>query len=158
MIEWEKLAGGEYLVDQSPDKKGKWWIEMEEVFYCEGKTNVRVDESKVQRVSMVIGLRHEMKDSYILLHKYIWPEVLAKIEEGNIRNYAIYLNELDGKYYLFGYFEYIGDDFDADMAMIDSDPVSIAWMKFTDAACQLPIPTRAEGEWWAGMEQVFYNK
>ena len=156
--DWENVAGGECLKDQSPDKKRLWWVDMEEVFYFDGKINARVDESKVQRVGMVIGLRPEMKDSYTLLHKYTWPEVLAKIEEGNIRNYAIYLHELDGKYYLFSYFEYVGDDFDADMAMIDSDPASIAWMKFTDAGCQLPIPTRSEGEWWARMDQVFYNK
>jgi len=134
------------------------WADMEEVFYFDGKIDAVVDESKVQRIGMVIGLRPEMKESYTLLHKYTWPEVLAKIEEGNIRNYSIFLYELDGKYYLFSYFEYVGDDFDADMAIIDSDPASIAWMKFTDAGCQLPIPTRAEGEWWAAMDQVFYNK
>ena len=156
--EWESMVGNECLVQQSPDKKDVWWADMEEVFYFDGKINSGVDESNVQRIGTVIGLRPEMKDSYVLLHKYIWPEILNKIKEGNIRYYSIYLHELDSKYYLFSYFEYVGDDFNEDMALIDNDPASIAWMKFTDAGCQLPIPTRAEGEWWAVMEQVFYNK
>ena len=156
--EWEDVAGGECLVDHTPNKTGQYWIDMEEVFYFEGKINTRLDESKVQRWGMVIGLREEMIDSYRLLHKYTWPEILNKITEGNIRNYSIYLQELDGKHYLFSYFEYIGDKFEADMALIDNDPASIAWMKFTDEVCQIPIPTRTEGEWWAVMEKIFYLK
>lgn len=132
------------------------WTDMEEVFYFAGKTDVRVDGSKVQRYGMVIGLRPRMVESYTLLHKYTWPEVLQKIYEGNIRNYSIYLHKLEDKYYLFSYFEYVGDNFEADMAMIDGDPATIAWMKFTDEGCQLPMPTRAEGEWWANMEEIFH--
>ena len=97
-----------------------------------------------------------MVESYKLLHKYSWPEVLQKIYEGNIRNYSIYLHKLKDKYYLFSYFEYVGDDFGADMAMIDNEPATIAWIKFTDEGCQLPIPTRTEGEWWAVMEEIFH--
>ncbi|NQT26253.1 L-rhamnose mutarotase [candidate division KSB1 bacterium] len=131
---------------------------MEEVFYFNGKANSGIDESKVQRIGMVIGLQPEMKEAYVLLHKNIWPEVQSKITEGNIRNYAIYLHELDCKFYLFSYFEYVGNNFPADMELIDNDPATIAWMKFTDTGCQLPISTRSEGEWWAAMEQVFYSK
>jgi len=37
--------------------------------------------------------------------------VLKMVEQCNIRNYSIYLGELEeDKYYLFGYFEYVGDD------------------------------------------------
>jgi len=84
--------------------------------------------------------------------------VLAKITEGNIRNYAIYLTELGGRHYLFSYFEYVGDDFVADMVIVDNDPATIAWMKFTDEACQLPLSTRSDGEWWAVMENIFFHR
>lgn len=155
---WESVAGGECLIDQSPDGKDLWWVEMEEVFFHAGQTGRKVDESKMQRYGMVIGLRPEMVESYKLLHKYTWPEVLNKITEGNIRNYSIYLYKLNDKFYLFGYFEYIGDDFEADMALIDNDPATVAWTKFTDKCCQLPISTRTEGEWWAVMEEVFHHR
>ncbi len=134
------------------------WIDMEEVFYLAGDTDTRADDSDVQRHGWVIGLRPEMVDAYKLLHKYAWPDVLDKLVEGHVRNYSIYLHELDGKYYLFSYLEYVGDDFNADMAMVDNDPATQAWMKFTDKGCQLPIPTRAEGEWWANMEEIFHHE
>ena len=51
------------------------------------------------------------------LHAAVWPDVLKMIAECNIRNYSIYLRTLDdGQPYLFGYFEYVGNDFEADMA------------------------------------------
>jgi L-rhamnose mutarotase len=156
--EWENLAGGECLFDQSPEGKGIWWADMEEVFYFDGQTEREVDNEKVQRFGSVIGVHERVLDSYKLIHKHAWPEVLGAIKKGNIRNYPIYLHKIEGKYYLFGYFEYVGDNFDADMASIDNEPATKAWIKFTDEVCQIPIPTRAEGEWWANMEQVFYQE
>ena len=155
---WCDIIGTECLVDPPPEKKGEWWSNMEEVFYYEGMTGRTVDESKVVRYGTVIGIRPEMILSYTLLHKHTWPEVLAKITEGNIRNYAIYLTELDGRHYLFSYFEYVGDDFESDMALVDNDPATIAWMKFTDEVCQIPLSTRHDGEWWAVMESVFFHR
>jgi len=61
---WENVAEGECLIDQSPDGKGLWWVEMEEVFFHAGQTGRKVDESKVQRYGMVIGLRSEMVDYF----------------------------------------------------------------------------------------------
>ena len=151
-----ETKGNTYDAKILPGEKNLHWTDMEEVFYFAGKTDVAVPKSKVQRVGMVIGLRPRMVESYKLLHKYSWPEVLQKIYEGNIRNYSIYLHKLKDKYYLFSYFEYVGDDFDADMAMIDNEPATIAWIKFTDKGCQLPIPTRDKGEWWAVMEEIFH--
>ena len=55
---------------------------------------------------------------------------------------------------MFGYFEYHGDDFTADMASVAADPVTQDWWKLTDA-CQERLPTAGQGQWWADMEQVF---
>ena len=151
-----EYTGDSFDADVLHDEKGLHSSDMEEVFYFAGKTDEWVDKSKVQRYGMVIGLRPEMVEPYKLLHKYSWPEVLDAIEKGNIRNYSIYLHKLDDKFYLFSYFEYVGSNFEADMAAIDNAPATIAWIKFTDAGCQLPIPTRAEGEWWANMEEIFH--
>ena len=129
------------------------WKDMDEVFNFKGSP-YNPDDADKQPYGMVIGLRPEFIDSYTLLHKHAWPEVLEAIDKGNIRNYSIYLQEIRDGYYLFSYFEYIGTNFDADMAMVDSDPATIAWMKFTDKACQLPLTTRADGEWWARMRAI----
>jgi len=111
---------------------------------------------EVKRYGSVIGLKEEKIEYYKELHANAWPEVLKKIEECNIRNYSIYLHRLDdGKHYLFSYFEYVGKDFKADMAKMAADPMTQKWWKETDP-CQFPVKHRAEGEWWAGMEEVFH--
>ncbi len=113
-------------------------------------------QQSVKRYGHVIGLKPEKIEEYKQLHADVWPGVLKMITESNIRNYSIYLGELEeGKYYLFSYFEYTGDDFEADMAKMAADPTTQKWWTFCEP-CQAPIPTRKEGEWWAGMEEVFH--
>lgn len=110
----------------------------------------------VKRVGQVIGLRPEMKDKYIELHANTWPSVLERIRKSNIRNYSIYLAELDGKLYLFSYYEYVGDDYEADMAAIAEDPETQRWWKETDP-CQIRLPGTPEGEWWKPIPEVFHT-
>jgi L-rhamnose mutarotase len=113
-------------------------------------------QQKIQRYGSVIGLKPEKIEEYKRLHANVWPGVLKMIKQCNIRNYSIYLGELENdKYYLFSYFEYTGDDFDADMAKMAADPTTQKWWSFCEP-CQSPIPTRKEGEWWANMEEVFH--
>ena len=109
-----------------------------------------------ERYGMVIGVKPEKIDYYKKLHAAAWPGVLAKIKECHIRNYSIYLREVEkGQYLLFSYFEYTGDDFAADMAKMAADPETQRWWKETDP-CQSPIPTRGEKEFWSRMEEVFH--
>lgn len=109
------------------------------------------------RYGSVIGLRPEKLAEYKKLHAAVWPTVAKLIREANIRNYSIYLRKLeDGNYYLFSYFEYVGQDFQADMAKMGEDPETKRWWKFTDP-CQKPLTDRKEGEWWASMEEVFHQ-
>jgi L-rhamnose mutarotase len=72
---------------------------------------------------MVIGVRPEKLEEYKKLHAAVWPEVLAMIRDCNIRNYSIYYR--DGL--LFSYFEYIGEDYEADMAKMAADPTTQKW-------------------------------
>ena len=112
----------------------------------------------VQRYGMVIGIKPEMIEEYKRLHAKPWPGVVNMIRECNIRNYSIYLKEIEhGKYYLFSYFEYVGNDFEKDMAKMAADPTTQEWWKHTDP-CQLPIPLRGEKEFWASMEEVFHSE
>jgi len=121
-------------------------------------TAISQPNRRVQRYGSVIGIKPEMIEKYKRLHAKPWPGVVNKIQECNIRNYSIYLKELEpGKYYLFSYFEYIGNDFEADMAKMVIDPETQEWWKQTDP-CQIPIPTRNEGEFWANMEEVFHSR
>ena len=67
---------------------------------------------RVKRYGQLIGLKPEHLDEYVAAHADVWPGVLAMIRECNIRNYSIFHRQ--GQ--LFAYFEYVGDDFAADMA------------------------------------------
>ena len=111
----------------------------------------------VERYGMVIGLKPEKIAEYKELHAAVWPGVLKKIKECNIRNYSIYLKEIEpGKHYLFAYFEYTGSDFEADMEKMAADPITRNWWKQTDP-CQYAVPTHGPKEWWSRMEEVFHT-
>ena len=111
---------------------------------------------KVKRYGSVIGLKEDMLEKYKELHANPWPQVNRQLKESNIQNYSIYLTRFpDGKYYLFSYFEYTGDDFEADMKKMAADPTTQKWWKETDP-CQFGLENRAEGEWWKSMEEVYH--
>ncbi|WP_010441250.1 L-rhamnose mutarotase [Ruegeria conchae] len=105
-------------------------------------------------MGMMIGIKPEMIDEYKRLHANAWPEVLKQIQHSNIRNYTIFLREPENV--LFGYWEYHGTDFAADMAEMAKDPKTQEWWTQTDP-CQSPLTSRKEGEQWAMMEEVFHT-
>lgn len=110
----------------------------------------------MKRYGMVIGIRPEKLEEYRRLHAAVWPDVLRMIEACHIRNYSIYLRQLDdGQHYLFSYFEYVGSDFAADMARMAADPTTQRWWALCKP-CQKPLAHRGSEEWWAGMEEVFH--
>lgn len=111
----------------------------------------------MERYGMVLGIKEDKIPEYKELHAAVWPEVAKMISECNIRNYSIYLRKLpDGKYYLFSYFEYMGEDFEKDAAKMAADPMTQKWWDVC-MPCQEPLPDREEGEWWAMMEEVFHQ-
>jgi len=106
----------------------------------------------IKRFGQVIGIKPEQVEEYTRLHADVWPGVLAKIQECNMRNYSIFRYQD----MLFAYFEYIGDDYEADMAKIAADETTQTWW----AVCgpmQNPMEDRAEGEWWKTIEEVFHT-
>ena len=109
----------------------------------------------MQRYGSVIGLNEAKLEEYVKLHADVWPGVLKKIKECNIRNYSIYLRRIEGKPFLFSYFEYTGSDLAADMDAMAADPLTQEWWSVCKP-CQQPLPDRASGEWWAGMDEVFH--
>ncbi|OGV69872.1 MAG: L-rhamnose 1-epimerase [Lentisphaerae bacterium RIFOXYB12_FULL_65_16] len=109
------------------------------------------------RYGSVIGVKKAKLAEYKRLHAAVWPNVLKMINACHIRNYSIYLRRMpDGKHYLFSYFEYTGRNFARDMAMMAADPLTQKWWAHC-MPCQQPLPDRADGEWWAAMEEVFHQ-
>jgi predicted TIM-barrel fold metal-dependent hydrolase/L-rhamnose mutarotase len=113
----------------------------------------RVKGAATKRYGAVIGLRPEAIAEYKRVHAAVWPKVLEQIKRSNISNYSIYLREPENL--LFAYYEYTGTSHDADMAAMAADPVTQDWWKVC-MPMQAPLATKTEGEWWAGMEEVFH--
>ncbi|MBX3528975.1 MAG: L-rhamnose mutarotase [Rhizobiaceae bacterium] len=107
----------------------------------------------MQRMGSVLGIRPEAVEEYGRLHAAVWPEVLAKIAECNIRNYSIFLKKPENL--MFSYFEYHGTDFAADAAKMAADPKTQEWWAINEPL-QVPLDSRKPGEWWASMDEVFH--
>jgi len=111
-------------------------------------------ESQVRRIGMVIGIKPERIGDYKALHADSNPGVRDLLSKYHMRNFSIFLRQLDdGKYYLFGYYEYDGSDFDDDMTRLGAEARDQQWHALTDA---MQIPLRGE-RLWATMERVYHN-
>ncbi|WP_457131147.1 L-rhamnose mutarotase [Mucilaginibacter sp. UYNi724] len=69
-----------------------------------------------------------------------------------------YIKQIDGKPYLFSYFEYVGNNFNADMQKMAADPNTQKWWKRTDPT-QIPLPdAAAKGKILSDMQEVFHTE
>jgi L-rhamnose mutarotase len=105
----------------------------------------------MRRVAQVIGLPAAGIEEYERLHRAVWPEVCARLTASGVTNYSIFrYGEL-----LFSYFEYIGDDYDADMAAIAADETTQQWWALC-GPLQRPLEDRQPGEWWMTIPELFH--
>ncbi len=108
----------------------------------------------MKRMGMVIRLKANKIEDYKRLHASVWPDVLKTIAKANIKNYTIFLREPENL--LFGYWEYHGDDFEADSAKIAFDPKTQEWWTITDAL-QIRMESSKPNEQWSMMDEVFHT-
>ena len=144
----ERVAGTgdrlEFRGDRTLDRRGEPSTSGQE----------RLTGGGMRRMGLCNRLRPEKVEEYKALHAAAWPDVLACITACNIRNFSIFLRTPENL--LFAYWEYHGEDFEADARKMAADPVTRQWWALTDP-CQEPYETREEGAWWASMEEVFYH-
>ena len=106
----------------------------------------------MRRLGLVIKLAPNAEEEYRRLHSAVWPGVLDRLEASGVRNYSIFLR--DG--FLFAYFEYVGDDYERDMAVIAADPETQRWWKETDP-CQSPLHDALKaGKTWSDTKELFH--
>ena len=109
---------------------------------------------KVIRVGQVIRMDSTRVKDYLAVHADSHAGVRDLLSKYHINNFSIFMTKLDdGNYYEFGYYEYTGNDYEADMAALAAEPRNIEWLKMTDAM-QIPLKDQSS---WKKMEQVFYN-
>jgi L-rhamnose mutarotase len=105
-----------------------------------------------RRFGMALRVKPERFEEYRRQHQAVWPGVLERIAGCQIRNYSIFHHES----WLFSYFEYWGDDFEADMRLMAADVETRRWWAIMEPM-QDPLPTRKPNEWWARMDEVFHT-
>jgi L-rhamnose mutarotase len=109
------------------------------------------DNVQAIRIGSAIELAAGAAEEYERLHLDVWPEVLSQISRSNIRNYSIFrMGQL-----LFSYFEYVGTNYEVDMADLARDPATKDWW----ALCrplQNQIPGTAADEWWMALPEIFH--
>ena len=111
------------------------------------------DEGQVKRVGMVIRLKSEYVDEYRKAHADSNPGVRDLLSKYHLKNFNIFLHKIGQEWFEFGYYEYHGADFEADMTALSAEPRNKAWLEVCD-----PMQSPLAGEsGWAEMEQVYYN-
>ena len=113
-----------------------------------------VAHQEVKRVGMVIKIKPDRLEEYLALHSDSEAGVRDLLIKYNLRNFSIFMTQLeDSNYYEFGYYEYWGNDFEADMKMLDAEPRNKAWLELCDPM-QIPL----EGETsWKEMKRIYAN-
>jgi L-rhamnose mutarotase len=105
----------------------------------------------MRRFGAVIGLPPEHRETYLRLHREVWPAVEARLTASHFTNYTIFHR---GEW-LFAYYEYTGDDYAIDAAALAADPVTQEWWKLTDP-CQQRLDGTPDGEQWAPMTEIWH--
>lgn len=101
---------------------------------------------------MVCRVLPEKRAEYLALHAAVWPRVEELITESGIRNFTI---SVRGDV-LFGYYEYIGSDYDADQARAAEDPEMQRWWSLTDP-CQRGFDDDApDGTRWQELDEAWH--
>ena len=113
-------------------------------------------ETKIQRFGSVIGLNPEKEEYYRDLHEKVWPEILEQIQQASLQNFSIFITELEGKKYLFSYFEYTGNDFASDMEKMSKNTRMQKWWEET-SSCQIPLHGNSGNNAWSAMEILFHQ-
>jgi len=107
----------------------------------------------IKRVGMVVRIKPEKIKQYKELHADSNAGVRDLLNKYHMHNFSIFLQPIEGKWYEFGYYEYSGDDFEADMAALAKEPRNIEWLKVCDPM-QIPLPGE---KGWTKMERVYHN-
>ena len=105
----------------------------------------------MKRFGQMIKIKPEGLEEYKKWHANPLPGVNEIIKECNIRNYSIYSR---GDY-LFAYMEYVGEDYEGDMAKMAASPITQQWWDLVKPLMQ-PLDDRKEGEFWSDMEEIYY--
>ena len=101
-------------------------------------------------------IKPECIEEYCRLHEVDvytekWAGVLQLIRDCNIQNYNIFIEDD----VVFGYYEYVGDNYEADMAKMAADPLNQEWWSHT-RPCFTKYKADSPEAFYTDMKQIFH--
>jgi L-rhamnose mutarotase len=115
---------------------------------------IRSQQGQPTRIGMLIGIKPDRITAYEALHAASNQGVRDLLDKYHMHNFSIYIQKMDdGQYYLFGYYEYTGNNYKADMDTMAKEPRNIQWLSKTDAM-QIPLTGQKS---WTKMQEIFHN-
>ena len=115
---------------------------------------IHSQQSQPTRIGMLIGIKPDRITAYEALHAASNQGVRDLLDKYHMHNFSIYIQKMDdGQYYLFGYYEYTGNNYEADMETMAKEPRNIQWLSKTDAM-QIPLTGQKS---WTKMQEIFHN-
>ncbi len=104
----------------------------------------------MKRILTIAKLKPDKVARYIELHNTIGRDVIEAAHAHNLRNYSIHRVGV----YLFSCFEYVGADYEADMAAKNALPVIRQWQRQTGEC----FDTLKSGMRSLTAEEIFFNE
>ncbi len=80
-----------------------------------------------------------------------WAGVLQLIRDCNIQNYNIFIEDD----VVFAFFEYVGEDYEVDMAKMAADPLNQEWWSHT-RPCFTKYKADSPEAFYTDMKQIFH--
>lgn len=105
----------------------------------------------MQRFGMAARVSPDGRGDYLRMHREVWPQVEATVTACGIRNFSIFV--IDDV--LFGYYEYVGSDYEADQRRMAADPVTQEWWVLT-GRCQLPFRPGSDAPSWEPLTEAWH--
>jgi L-rhamnose mutarotase len=104
------------------------------------------------RHAQLIRVKPEYQERYVVLHAHPFPELLEQLRDSNIRNYSIFLRDD----LLFSFYEYVGQDYEYDMAALAKNPTVQDWWTLTNPMQESLAPASSD-EWWLEIDEIYHG-
>lgn len=105
-----------------------------------------------RRYGHLIRLKPEYQERYIALHAHPFPGLIRQLRASGLRNYSIFLHDD----MLFSFYEYVGDDYAADMEAIAENDTVQDWWTLTDPM-QTSLGPDDSDQWWTPIQELWHG-
>jgi|GEM_PF-2216797 L-rhamnose mutarotase len=151
---WIGMVGG--CTDQPPPKlPGDAWPAPGSSGASGSKSpdSLRKGRVEPQRFCELIALNPDRVEEFQKLHQKIPQAVRDAIHQKNIRNYSVFICSTREQVYAIRYYEYVGQEYAADMAELERHPDYKAWRNAWEE-CQVTLMPLSSGNWWAPSKEI----